>query len=882
MKPELKHNRVLILVLLAALLSVSACSTKKNTWTRRAYHNVTAHYNVFWNGLMSQIEGIESLKETVDDDYSEILRVYNYGTKEQAKQLNPKMDRAIKKASIAIQRHSMIFNGKEKIKWIMQSYLLMGQAYFYKQEYISARRVFDYIAKNYEYDPIHYEGMLWLAKTYIQREQYQKAEAMLNLLETKKNEDDFPDNVYRALPLVNADLFLAQKKYDQAYSYIERGLELAKNKDMKARLNFILGQINQKDGDLKRAAHYYKRVIKANPPFKMAFEAKLNLARCYTGESGGSKEILKVLNKMLKDTKNKDYLDQIYYALADVAFKDKDDSLGVYYLKKSVSTSTDNKKQKAVSALKLADIYFKNGDYEPAQAYYDTAVSFMPLDFPGRMQYKKISMTLSSMVSYLETIRTQDSLQKVSRMDSVKIYDLIDGLIVEYKAEQQRKREEEQEMQNYGGTQFVTPGGKNPGIALGGGAEWYFYNPTTKARGYSEFLKKWGQRKLEDNWFLSDKRQMMSSFEEDDNADTTAKDTTLTAEQNNPENRAYYLKNLLKTDADFRVSDSLMLEAYNKLAFIYREELNDTAHAIKTYKLLLDRFPGNKYEVEDWYALYKMYHAKGDMENEEHYKNLILSKYPDSDYAKVIADPDYFVKKAGKQNKAARLYEKTYSAFKKEQYLRVIAYADKGLETAGNDTALVPRFMYLRAMALGKVEVPDTLYKALKELVAKYPQSPVTPFATDVLQVLAEEYGIGDTAIINKNKKAKEAAKSPYTFEPDAPHFTMLVVLSDKVKVRPLKVRLSDFNRKYFRLKGLKVKSLMLDNQRMIITVGNFANKNESDNYYQALKNDEYVFSGVDPNAIFLFTISMKNYPVFYKEKDQKGYQEFWDKYYKK
>ena len=169
------------------------------------------------------MEGIENLKNKVEEDYSEILRVYNYGTKQDAKELNPKMDRTIKKASIAIQRHSMHFNGKELNKYVKQSYLLMGKAYFYKQEYISARRVFDFIAKQYSYDPIHYKGMLWLAKTYIQTEQYQKAEAILNMLATKQNDDDFPKDVYNKLPLVNADLYIAQKRYDIAYLYLERG-----------------------------------------------------------------------------------------------------------------------------------------------------------------------------------------------------------------------------------------------------------------------------------------------------------------------------------------------------------------------------------------------------------------------------------------------------------------------------------------------------------------------------------------------------------------------------------------------------------------------------------------------------------------------------------
>ena len=849
---------------------------------RRTYHNVTCHYNVFWNGMISQIEGQENLKDKLEDDYSEILRVYNYGTKQDAKQLNPKMDRTIKKASIAIQRHSMVFGGEERVKWVEQSYLLMGQAYFLKQEYISARRVFDFVAKEYPYAPIHYKAMLWLAKTYIQTEYYQKAEAMLNLLATKKNEADFPNETYRKLPLVNADLYLAQKKFDVAYSYLERGTELVKKKDMRSRLNFILGQINQKEDDFARAATYYKKVIKSTPPFKMAFEAKLNLAKCYTGHSGSNKEILKVLNKMLKDDRNKEYLDQIYFALADVALKDKDDTLAIGYLKKSVSASTTNKKQKTVSSLKLADMFFDAGNYVAAQSYYDTAVSFMPLEFPNRMEIKNKAMVLSSMVQYLKTIHNQDSIQKLAHMDSASLLAVVDDRIAAFKAEEQRKREEQQQIQENGGTQFVSPGSKNPGIALGGRAEWYFYNPTTKARGYTEFLRKWGQRKLEDNWFLTDKRQIMNSFQEGDESDTTAQDTATIAGENDPTNRAYYLKALPKTEADFKASDSLMIEAYSKLGFLYREELRDTTNALKTYLNLEDAFPANRHELETWFALYKLYDAQKDTTHADHYKLLILNNYPDSDYAKVIADPDYFAKKASGQNKAATLYNKAWKAFQQKQYLRVITYTEKGLKQAPDDTALAPRFLYLKAIALGKVDVPDTLYSVLNKLVKKFPQSAVTPLANDVLQMLAEQYGIGDTTTLKAAAQKEAEAKSPYTFTPDSPHFVMLIVLSDKVKVRPLKVRLSDFDRKYFQLKRLKVKSLMLDNQRVIITVGNFSNKNESDNYFMALKNDEYVFSQIDRKSVFLFTISMKNYPLFYREKDQKGYQKFWDKYYGK
>lgn len=882
MKRLSKHRVGYFFLLAGLLLFTFSCSTKKNTWTRRAYHNVTCHYNVFWNGMMSQIEGLDNLKGKIEDDYSKVLPVYNYGTKLDAKQLNPKMDRTIKKASIAIQQHSMFFGGKERVKWVKQSYLLMGKAYFFKQEYMSARRVFDYVAKEYADDPITYEAMLWLAKTYIQTEYFQKADAILNKMATKKNDKDFPNDVYRNMPLVNADMYLAQKKYDAAYPFLERGLELVKNRDLRARLNFIMGQINQKEGDFIKAAIYYKKVIKSNPPFKMAFESKLNLAKCYTGNSGSSKEILKVLNKMLKDTKNKEYRDQIYYALSDIALKDNNDTLAIQYLKKSVSASTNNKKQKAVSSLQLGNLFFDRGNYVASQAYFDTAVIFMPMDFPNREKIKEKSSVLSSMVQYLETIRTQDSLQKLAKMDSTSLYAVIDNQIEQYKLDQQQIQEEKAQAQQAGGTQFVSPGRRNSGIALGGSAGWYFYNPTTKASGYTEFLRKWGQRKLEDNWFLTDKRQMMSTFQPGDESDTTAKDTTTIAGANNPEKRAYYLKNLPQTEADFKASDSLLVEAYNKLAFIYREDLHDTVHAVNTYQNLEEKFSHNRYELDTWFALYTIYHAQKKVEKANHYKKLILSNYPDSDYAKVMIDPDYFTKKASGQNKASKLYEKAYDAFQKNQYLRVIAYADKGLKQAGGDTALAPRFMFLKAIALGKVNLPDTLYTAMKKLLQDFPQSAVSPMAKDILQMLAEQYGIGDTATLKKIAKGEKEIQSPYTFKPNSPHFVMLIVLSDKVRVRPLKVRLSDFNRKYFQLKRLRVKSLMLDNQRVIITIGNFSNKKESDNYYFALNNDEYVFSQIDRKSVFINTISMNNYPIFYRGKDQKGYQKFWDKYYKK
>lgn len=882
---------ITLLLLLGA--AFNSCSTKKNTWTRRAYHNLTCHYNVFWNGLMSMQEGKQNQQEKVKDNYKTILQVYNYGTKEDAKSLFPKMDRTIEKSSIAIQKHSMYFGRKEQVKWVPESYLLMGIAHFYKQDYISARRVFDYIYKEYKDSPIQYEGLLWLAKTYIQMNRAAKAEASLNLLASKMDDDDFPVKVYRELPLVQADLYLSQQNYAAAYPFLERALEINKDRYYINRVLFILGQINQKDGDFKRATYYYNKLIKRNPPYELAFNARLNMAKCYDAESGNSKAITRLLMKMTKESKNKEFLDQIYFALADVAKKDHNDTLAINYLRKSVAASTNNNFQKATSALEVANIYFDKSEYKMAGLYFDTAVSVLPTDFPNYNKIKEKAQILTSVVTQYQTIKEQDSLQHLAKMSDADKYAVIDAVIEKYRiAEEERKKREEEEREakeaeriesqyrnNFGG--MGGRGGPGGPPSLGGGnGKWYFYNPTALSRGYSAFVQNWGKRKLEDNWRLSDKRQMISVAGEDEEeaaTDSVASDTSRVASSKaTPYDRAYYLDGLPKTDEDFKASDDKIIEAYYKLGSLYKESLHDTASAIQTYQQFIQRFPDNKYRLEVWFALYQLYDGEHDSSNVAKYKSLILSNYPDSDYAKVIIDPDYFAKQAEKKNRIVKFYERTYNAYKNEQYFRVLAYANKAIEQYSDNTAMLPRFLYLKAIALGKITTADSMYSEMKALVTKFPQSEVTPMAKDVLKTLRADYGFdGGDKGNGKDIEVKKASK--YKIGDDIPFLVILSVNGNTVKVNPLKIRLSDFNKKYFRLRKLRIKSLQLDNQRVLITIGNFKNKNDAANYYNALRNDEYVLSGLDKHDYSVFPISIQNYPIMYRDKDVKGYLKFMD-----
>ena len=861
------------------LLVVNSCSTKKNTWTRRAYHNVTCHYNVYWNGMVSLDEGKITLENKVIDDYNNILRVYNYGTKQDAAALNSKMDRTIKKASIGIQRHSMTFGGTEKVKWVKDSYLMMGMAHFYKHDYTSARRVFDYVAKEYEAEPISYEAILWLARTYIQTERYEKAEAALNLLQSKLKEEDFPRDVEKQIPLVYSDFYITRENYDAAYPYLERGLELSADKEIITRLNFILGQINQHNNDLKRASSYYTKVVKRNPPYKMAFEAQMNIAQCYGDGTGNSNQINKVLLKMAKETKNKEYLDQIYYALAQVAISDNKDTLVIHYLKKSVSSSVSDDVQKSTSSLELADIYFDDANYINAQAYYDTAAMSLPADYPNYDAIINKTAVLSDLVVQIQTITLQDSLQTISHMDTEDLYAMIDNLIEKYNEEQEKILEEEE----MGGTQFVDMTGNKPDQALGGGG-WYFYNAAAVGRGRSEFKKKWGNRKLEDMWRLTDKRMMMQAYEQDltDEESITVKDSLITM-VTNPRNRAFYLQHIPRTPEQLAASDSTIIEAYNTLAYLYIEELNDTTLALNAYLTFQQKYPNNKYKLESWYALYKIYLAINNTEESDFYRNLIVTNFPESNYAKVILDPDYFIKLSQQQNEVAKLYQKTYKAFSREQYYRVITYSDQAVDLYPEDTDIIPKFLYLRAISMGAVDVADSLYSSLASLIQKYPSSSVTPLAEAVMQTLHDEYGIGVSLADSSQSGGNVLPEaSIYSFNPSEMHLVMIVVQSSDINISAFKVRISDFDKKSFSLKRLRVKSLMLDDSQTIITIGNFDDKKEASNYLLALINDEYVISGLQDNDFLVFSISASNYPLFYRDKNVSLYNAFFEANYKK
>ncbi|MBQ3354266.1 MAG: tetratricopeptide repeat protein [Bacteroidales bacterium] len=879
----LRNHRLFVPIALTALmLLLVGCSTKKNTFTRRVFHNLTSHYNVYWNGEYSLKEGDNQLKQNVKDDYTKMLRVYNYGTKANAMSLNSQMDRALQKTSVCVQKHSMKFNGKERVRWIDDAYLVMAKAHFFKQDYIPAKRTFEFVSTEYYYNDIALVSNMWLVKLYIETQQYSKAIAMIEQLQAKSaGVKKLPKEFYRNFELTVADYYIAIKDYRKAIDYLKSGMLHTNDRDMQTRCMFILGQIYAELGDSKHATEWFKKVTRRDPPYEMLFEAKMSMARM--GSSGNAKELYKMLNKMLNETKNEEYIDRIYFAMAELALREGDVNKAIGFYGESVAAATSNNAQRANSALKVAAILFDRNEYELAQAYYDTAV--MALDkntYVGYDSILNISNTLNDLVLNLTVIRDQDSLLRVADMDSVSRIKLIDQIIADV-IEQEQIEKERQEYEE----QMALMGGAvgNTSVTDDGtkGGSWYFYNATALRNGFSDFSKKWGMRKLEDNWRISDKRNINSGGLSDDfggggfDSDDEEENDTISENLTNHD-RGFYLVDLPFTEEQKEEAHRRIAEALYNVGFIYFNQLSDYPRSIDAYEDLDTRYPGNENELPAWYALYKMNKDIGNMDKSDDYKNRILSKYPESSYAKFILDPNYYKTLNENATQASALYTKTYEAYQQGQYYRVRMNAERALDLYATDTAFAPRFALLDAIARGRLETVDTMAYALLNVVRSYPGSSIRGYAMTLLENINEEYHLGiDLAgmIDSKGGVIEEKPKSPYVYSPDSKHLVVIVFNPKKVRTEPLKVRITDFNKKEYRFKNFEMRNLMFGEEKMLVSLSEFENEKEAKDYITSMFLTDYVFGGLDKNEYSVLPISVDNYGAFYKEKKVDEYKAF-------
>ncbi|MFW6290461.1 MAG: tetratricopeptide repeat protein, partial [Mariniphaga sp.] len=505
MKRYLLHIAGLLLL----IPLIQGCSTQKNTFATRAYHNITSQYNVYFNASESFKAGDFKVEENIEDDFTKLLPVYKASDPSVANMVKSDMDNAIVKASKLIEIHSITEKPKRKRRrtkryqefasreefnpWIDNSYLLMGKAWYYQHNFNSAIDNLSYVVRMYPDGDARHEAQVWLIRSYSELGRYAEA---AEVIQSVQNDNDFPRKLERELAEATAFFYIKQQEYSEAIKFIDIALSKTAWKKQKARLQYIEAQLYEELGQPMQAAAAYKKVNRMNPDYRMAFNAKIKAAGAFSGE-GDAEKAKKELRKMLRDKKNVEFRDQIYYALGNIFYKEGNRDVAINNYRSSVASSFNNQFQRALSAVTLAEIYFNQQNYRNAQAYYDSAMIIIDDSYPDYQNLSERYRSLTNLVENILIVEREDSLQRVAGMPETEREALIARLMAE---EQERQRNLEslafqgQRDQGYYRSNRYRMG---MGSSAGSGGGWYFYNPQTVTYGNVTFQQRWGQRKLE-------------------------------------------------------------------------------------------------------------------------------------------------------------------------------------------------------------------------------------------------------------------------------------------------------------------------------------------------------------------------------------------------
>ena len=861
---------------------VYSCSTEKDAALNRGYHNMTAHYNGYFNAGEKIKESLASYEKGYQEDFETILPVYIYPGEDDAASMFEPMNVAIEKTTKVINRHAMPMQDKKRkneewCAWIDDNYFVMGKAEFFKKEYKQCENLFGYIKVNYPKESSIYEASLWLAKTYIEQGKYADAETELQGLETliqeqldaKADKDakkepkkdrkgnkikptpQFPKKLKDDLAIIYADMYLRKKDYANAKEKLVDAIDITRNKKMKTRLTYILAQIHEELGDNQAASATFDKVTKMTAPYEMEFYAKIKRALLYNGSD--TKGLKAELKKMLEDEKNKDYLDQIYYALAGIELKEDNKEQGIKYLELSAANSTTNKRQKSKTYIKLADINYDDKEFRIAKTYYDSCVSVIDDKHPDYVQITDRSEGLTALVKNLEVVETQDSLLNLVAKGEKYYLKEIDKIIEAKREEDRLKSEERMNSMNFDGPKTQD---------FGDGANWYFYNPQAKSFGYKEFKKIWGDRKLEDDWRRKNKNSV--SFDEFGNGEGTE-----TVAENDPYAPEFYIKDLPLTAEQVEKSNKDIAEGLYNLGVIYKNQLNEPERSAYYFEELVKRYKENENALPGMYQLYLMYKDQGKHALSQGHKTTILSDYPRSEYARIINNPNYKKEEEALKKVHGTEYEQVYTVFARKDFDNTITKCNEVIARR-EENSFIPKYLLLKANALGsKKAALDDIKIPLTTLVKEHKDTDEGLIAAGILERLRNKASLDNA----------KAGNGTYIYNAGMEHFFVLIFPNNAGKIKNVTSKISNMNSAKFGSKGLKIKNTFINSDNQIVVVRSFDDKKAAMVYYNAYKNDNKYVNSFN-SKYECFVITHKNYAAMFLEKDYKEYLEFFNENY--
>lgn len=728
------------------MVVLCGCSVKRNNFFSRNYHQLTTRYNVYFNGDQALKSGIKHMENRHREDYTHLLPVFVSNDEQTRSICSSDMDYAIEKAAKAIDKHSITakprrrknkdsknyqtFRKKKEFNnQLDKCYLLLGKAYFYKKKYTMANNTFRFIQRQYaEDEALMTEVSIWLFRSLTEMGRYEEAARIMDRLDGSTLKRKQREMVAAA----RTDFYVRQGMYEQAIPEAERLVRTCKSIKRKPRYNFLLSQLYVKENQDGAAKLALKKATRFNFNYEMVFNARIGMASAY---QEGDAAVEKKLKKMLRDSRNEEFQDRIYYALANIENKrgNEEGAAGLYW--KSVHASVDNDNQQALSFVKLGDYYFKNKAYVQAQSCYDSCLLVMDSRYEDYEKLKSLLTDLTELVTNLRIIQTQDSLQRIAVLPEEERNRLIDDKITAIKEQENTRKEQERREQAernfYRRNDMLSRG---DAFSQGNrGGDWYFYNPVTIALGKNDFKRKWGRRKLEDNWRRRNKASIGLA---DETGEELAEMTGGEREVKDVKSREYYLQDLPLTPEMLQASEKQIEEAYYKAGEIYLYRLNDPEKALECFDAYIQRFKNTANLPMVYYLASTTALKAGKAAEAERYKTELTALFPESDFARGLQDPNYFRQVEDVLKVVEKKYQEAYRYYQKVYYHEAAQICDRILK-AYPDNKLKANVLFLKAMCVVNTGSPQEAKNALEEVIAARPGKEILQVTSDILASLA-------------------------------------------------------------------------------------------------------------------------------------------------
>lgn len=905
------HTFVMFSAIMFFVAAIVSCSPKKNNAATRKYQAFITKYNIYYNGDTHFKETLKEMENKYDDDYSQLLFMHPAEARNSPKSPQPQgsFDRSIEKAQKAIQLRSITKKPKKKSgkrdekykEWLKReeynpflhnAWLMMGRSQFFNGDFLGAASTFFYTSKHFRWLPETVtEARLWQARSYCALEWLFETENII----VKIKEDELTNNTLKELyNNVYANYYIKLNDYDKAIPYLLKAIDHADGAQ-KTRLRFLLGQLYSRIGEKEKAYQAYKKAGGASSAsYRTKFNARIKQSEVYSG-SDIMPEV-KALRRMTRYDRNKEYLDQVYYAIGNLYLSRQDTLNAIANYVLANEKSTRNGIDKAINQVTLGNLYYVRHNYDLAQPCYSEAIAQLPENYPNYLQLKRRSDVLDELAVYAQNVTLQDSLLRLAELPQDQLDKVIAKIIDDLKKKEEEeaenaKREEYLAQQRAQGSNLQNTGSSAPKtFTLNTDDSWYFYNSATKNAGKTEFQKSWGSRKLEDDWRRRNKASFNTSDfeaggddEEDMAADSVSTDDVgkeLSKEDEEKLKRAedphfpeYYLKQIPKTDEEKANSHEIIQEGLYNMGIILKDKMEDFAASKSEFDRLLSRYPDNIYRLDVYYNLYIMAVRQSDQTEAEKYRALIIGQFPESNYGIAMQDPNYLENLKTMNTRQEELYTEAYNAYLNNDNQTVhdsYTYMTKEYPLS----RIIPKFMFLHALAYVTEKDSENFNATLKELLEKYPDTDITPLASSYLKQMAQGRElessssnvrgmIWDTRLGNDSTANANASKpAEFTLDVNEPQLLVLLFATNQVSANQLLYDVARFNFNTFDVRDFDLEQMAFGELGMIIIKG-FNNQQELSRYRQILSNDSQF---ILPQQVRPVEISAKNFELLLNE----------------